>query len=81
VLRELQRLPEPPGVLMLTAVRDETIGRETMVLGTADYITKPFDLEYLELRVLTKVITVLGGDLRPPGPRLSELIRGEDPDR
>ena len=81
VLRELQRLPHPPGVLMVTAVRDEAAGREALALGAADYITKPFDLEYLELRVVTKIITVLEGEPGQPGPRMGDLIRGQDPNR
>jgi CheY-like chemotaxis protein len=76
VLRELQQLPEPPGVIMVTAVQDEAVGQEALALGAADYITKPFDLAYLELSVLSKVITILGGEPRQPGHRLSDLIRG-----
>ncbi len=81
VLRELRRLPDPPGVILVTAVRDEAVGQEALALGAADYIAKPFDLSYLELSVLTKVTAALGGEPGRRPPRPGDLIRGDEPGR
>jgi|GEM_PF-721231 len=43
-------------VIMATGVDDEEIVREAMDAGAYDYVTKPFNLEYLETVVLTKVL-------------------------
>jgi CheY-like chemotaxis protein len=43
------------GIIMLTAVDDEGIAREAMRREAYDYLTKPLDLGYLELAILTKL--------------------------
>ena len=40
-------------VAMITGLHDEHLAREAASLGAYSYVTKPFDLNYLELVVLT----------------------------
>ncbi len=51
VLRETKKLDPAVGVIMLTGLLDEAIGRQTLQAGAFDYITKPVDLKHLD-RVL-----------------------------
>jgi response regulator of citrate/malate metabolism len=44
---------------MVTAVNEEAMGREALLLGAFDYITKPLDFEYLERAVWYKVATMV----------------------
>lgn len=39
-------------IIMVTAVKDEEIGKEALKSGADDYVTKPIDLNYLETTVL-----------------------------
>jgi two-component system, OmpR family, alkaline phosphatase synthesis response regulator PhoP len=39
------------GVIMLTGRLGFSVGSESMMLGADEYITKPFDLDYLELTI------------------------------
>ena len=48
VLAEIQALNLGIGVIMVTAQIDEMSGRFALGNGAFDYITKPFDFEYLE---------------------------------
>jgi two-component system response regulator AtoC len=45
------------GIIMATAVIDETIAKEAVKLGAYDYLVKPFDLNYLEKILLVKLST------------------------
>ncbi|HUU01268.1 MAG TPA: response regulator [Myxococcota bacterium] len=47
-LRELRRQGHLCAVIMLTAKGTLQTAREAMILGAYDYITKPFDLEFLK---------------------------------
>jgi len=47
-LRELRRLDQPCTVILLTAQGTLQTAREAMMLGAYDYITKPFNLEFLK---------------------------------
>lgn len=58
VLREIKQLQPNLGVIMVTAASDEGIGRKALELGAFDYVSKPFDLEYLEKVVWWKVKTM-----------------------
>jgi DNA-binding NtrC family response regulator len=51
VLGEILTFDPGIGVIMATAQSDEETGRYALNNGAFDYVTKPFDLEYLE-RVL-----------------------------
>ena len=48
------------GVIMTTGFPDEEIAQRVMTLGAYDYITKPIDLDYLNLCVSIKVIDMVG---------------------
>ena len=41
---------------MITAVIDQTLIERAKRLGAADYITKPFSLDYLEREVMKKLV-------------------------
>lgn len=51
VLKELKQANPHVGVVMITGIADEDMGRSALKPGALDYITKPFDFDYLE-RVL-----------------------------
>lgn len=51
------RLP----VIMVSAIEEEATVREALRAGAYDYVTKPFNLEYLETVVLTKVLLGIEG--------------------
>lgn len=55
-LREIRKFDKDLGVVMATAIQDETIAQEAAELGSYQYVTKPFDLKYLELVVLTRLL-------------------------
>ena len=48
-----------PGVpiIMVTGVDDEVEAKKTMELGAVDYVTKPFDLTYLEDSIKANLIS------------------------
>ena len=56
VLRRIKKINKDIGVIMITAFADEQAAKAAVKEGAYDYIMKPFDLAYLELSVLTKVI-------------------------
>lgn len=55
VLRQLREIDKEVGVIMVTAVNEEEIGRQAMALGAFDYIIKPLDLPYLERSLWYKI--------------------------
>jgi len=59
-LTAIKEIDPAIGVIMATAVRDNEIGKQAMKLGAYDYVTKPFDLEYMETTVLIKLIQMIG---------------------
>ena len=46
------------GVIMLSGEADIDMARQTLTMGAADFIYKPFALEYLETSLLAKLITM-----------------------
>ena len=48
VLRQVRAIDPTVGVIMVTGLTEEAIGRQAMELGAFDYIVKPLDLPYLE---------------------------------
>lgn len=51
VLKHIRDRKLSMGVIMLTGRLGFSVGSESMLLGADEYITKPFDLEYLELAI------------------------------
>ena len=51
VLKHIRDRQMKMGVIMLTGRLGFSVGSESMLLGADEYITKPFDLEYLELAI------------------------------
>lgn len=56
VLKCVREFNKKIGILMVTAVMDEDIAKSAMKLGADEYITKPIDLEHLEMHVLVDLI-------------------------
>lgn len=46
------------GVIMISGEADADLARKTLTMGAADFIYKPFDLEYLETSLLAKLLTM-----------------------
>jgi len=55
VLRKIKKLQKQVGVIMITGFPEEPLAKEAIKEGAYDYIIKPFNLDYLELSVLTKI--------------------------
>jgi DNA-binding response OmpR family regulator len=55
VLREIKQHNKNIGVIMVTAVKSEAVGRHALAMGAFDYIIKPFDFEYLEKVLMWKL--------------------------
>src|SRR5512137_460182 len=51
VLRAARALPSPPGVILMTAHGSAESAVEAMKAGAADYLTKPFAMDELRMRV------------------------------
>jgi DNA-binding response OmpR family regulator len=56
VLRRAREIDREVGIVMVTAVNEESIGRETLRMGAYDYITKPLDFDYLERVLWVKIM-------------------------
>ncbi len=56
VLRRIKQLSNNTAVIMITGFPEEEKAKQMIKEGAYDYIIKPFDLDYLELSVLTKII-------------------------
>ena len=56
VLRRVKNINKDINVIMITGYPDESKAKEAVKEGVYDYIIKPFDLFYLELILLTKLI-------------------------
>ncbi|MCK5579554.1 MAG: response regulator [Planctomycetes bacterium] len=55
-LKKIKLLDENIGVIMITADQDLDSAQAALALGAYEYIMKPFNLEYLDLAVLTKIL-------------------------
>ena len=55
VLRRAREIDREVGIVMVTAVNEESIGREALRIGAYDYITKPLDFDYLERVLWVKI--------------------------
>ena len=59
VLKRIKQIDPQVGVIMVTALQEEEIGREALKLGASDYIIKPIDFEYLDTSMMVKLSTML----------------------
>lgn len=55
-LKKIREIDPNVGIVMATGIQDEQIAREATELGAYAYVTKPFDMRYLELVVLTRLM-------------------------
>jgi DNA-binding response OmpR family regulator len=55
VLRQIREIDQTIGVIMVTGVNEEAVGRKAVELGAFDYIVKPLDLPYLERSLWYKI--------------------------
>lgn len=55
-LKRIKEINKGIGVIMITGVEDKNIGEEALKSGAYDYITKPLDLDYLEMCLITKIL-------------------------
>ena len=60
VLKEIKKVHPRAGVIMVTGVGDNELGRRALELGAYDYITKPVNFDYLETVLRVKMIDLLG---------------------
>jgi DNA-binding response OmpR family regulator len=60
VLKEIKKIDPTVGVIMVTAVDDHELAMQILELGADDYITKPLNLDYIELVVMAKIIDLMG---------------------
>jgi len=54
-LKKLKEMDSNLGVIMITGNMDKELAKDAVKFGAYDYIVKPFDLNYLELAVCTKI--------------------------
>ena len=56
VLQQIKLRSPEVAVIMISALKDPVLANRALALGARDYITKPFDLAYLERSVRTQLI-------------------------
>ena len=59
VLQKIKEIDKTAKVIMMTAVKDESMIELATEYGASDYITKPFSLEHLEKDVMPKILKQL----------------------
>ncbi|HCE43553.1 MAG TPA: hypothetical protein DET40_08395 [Lentisphaeria bacterium] len=56
LLQHIQKITPSTHVIMITGMGDMETAKQCMQLGAKDFITKPFDFEYLETSILAELI-------------------------
>ncbi|MCR4288755.1 MAG: response regulator [Candidatus Scalindua sp.] len=56
VLKRIRKFDKDIGIIMVTAVKEEHIGKEALKSGADEYITKPIDFNYLETSLLVDLV-------------------------
>ncbi len=56
VLKRIREFDKDVGIVMVTAVKDEQIGKDALKAGADEYITKPIDFNYLETTLLVDLV-------------------------
>jgi DNA-binding response OmpR family regulator len=59
-LKRIKEIDKEVGVVMITAVKEDAIGKRCLELGAYDYITKPLGFDYLEKVLLVKLLDFEG---------------------
>ena len=59
-LKEIRKIDPRVGVIMVTAISDQELGKRAIALGACDYITKPLNFDYLETALMVKMMDLLG---------------------
>jgi len=54
-LKKFKEMDKNLGVIMISGNTEVDLAKEALKVGATDYIMKPFNMEYLELSVLTKI--------------------------
>ena len=55
-LKEIKKIDQDIGVVIMTGAKDKGLGLQAMEAGSYEYIMKPFDLDYFELVILSKIL-------------------------
>jgi putative two-component system response regulator len=74
VLKEARAFDPTIKIIIITAIEDEETIKKARGMGAADYVIKPFSLEYLKEEVLAKVSTSLYADLRAANEELRRSL-------
>ena len=56
VLKRVREFDKEVGIIMVTAVKEDNIGKEALKSGANEYITKPIDFNYLETSILVDLV-------------------------
>ena len=56
VLQRIREINKKIGVIMITAVKDNEVAKKCIKMGAYDYVTKPFDLDYLKNVIMVKLL-------------------------
>ena len=59
-LKVIKEINPTIGVIMATAISDEGIAKKAVEMGAYDYVTKPFDLDYMETTALIMLYKMIG---------------------
>jgi DNA-binding NtrC family response regulator len=55
-LERIKEIDNEIGVIMITAIKQDEVGKKAMKLGAYDYITKPLSLQYLQDCLMVKLL-------------------------
>ena len=58
VLQQIEQEGIPVAIIMISGLADEETARKSLALGAADFITKPFDFNYLNTSLAAKLMTL-----------------------
>ena len=56
VLKRIREFDKDIGIVMVTAVKEEQVGKEALKAGADEYITKPIDFDYLDTTLLVDLV-------------------------
>jgi DNA-binding response OmpR family regulator len=59
VLQAVKEFDETIGIIIMTGFREKEVAQKALELGAFDYINKPFDFDYLERTLDTKLQLML----------------------